>query len=483
MCPRGVGDTRVAEKEDGMAPIFPLRPDRWLHRGKKAVDKATAGRVGSLIRVGIVLLLCGMIGFAVYQVARHMTTGLSTLRTQEIVDSSYVGLDLYLFRDEAVLTVEGSGVASYDVANGEKVGVGTLLGTAYDTGDMTPDEVKAMQARLNATRGRLSLMEALGGQGTPADARAEAEAIDRGYLGLLHAANGGDLSAVSGFAGQMLDSIGRYGILTGGSVGAGSVTALKEEQQALLAGLSPVSTFTTDRSGHFYHGVDGYESVFPYDKAMSMTPAEFRAMASSPASSAVAEGSAGAVGKMVYSPLWYAAAYVPLDDPSVEVFQQGIATGVTYRMTCGDSAETEISLTIERMEPDGEGVLLVFSSQDMPAGFIFSRMLRVETVARTVGGYRIPAEALVTLRSDATDEDTTGVYILAGGVVEFRKVRIRVRRDGYVIAETYEEVQALLDTYTDEQYGAATADGWSYLRLNDNIIVSGNELYEGKMIS
>ena len=140
-------------------------------------------------------------------------------------------------------------------------------------------------------------------------------------------------------------------------------------------------------------------------------------------------------------------------------------------------------LAIERMEPDETGVLLVFSSQDMPAGFDFSRVMRVETVARTTGGYRIPTEALVTLRSDKTDEEVTGVYILAGGVVEFRKVRVRVRRDGYVIAETYEEVQALLDTYTEEQYEEATADGWRYLQLNDNIITSGNELYEGKMIS
>ena len=92
-----------------------------------------------------------------------------------------------------------------------------------------------------------------------------------------------------------------------------------------------------------------------------------------------------------------------------------------------------------------------------------------------------PTKNIIFMRK--TDEDVTGVYILSGGVVEFRKIRIRVRRDGYVIAETYEEVKALLDTYTDEQYKAATADGWGYLRLNDNIITSGNELYEGKMIS
>ena len=462
-----------------MAPIFPLRPGRWFRRGKNAVHKATAGRVRPLIRAGVVLLLCGLIGFSVYQVARHMTTGLSTLRTQEIVDVSYVELELYLFRDETVVTVEGGDVAAYNVANGERVGVGTSLGTAYAAGEMDATAIKALQTRLNANASRLALLSSVGGLGTPADARAEAEAVDRYYLGLLDAAERGDLAAVNGFAGQMQDGIGRYDVLTGSGSGTDIAASIRAEQQKLLGELALVSDFSTDRSGYFYHEVDGYEAVFPYGEAMTMTPEAFRAMTGS----AAAVATPGAVGKMVYSAIWYAAAYVPLDDPAVEVFQQGIATGARYRVTCADSAETEIVLSIERLVPDEMGVLLVFSSQDMPAGFDFSRVLRVETVARTTSGYRIPTEALVVLHSDKTGEDVTGVYILSGGVVEFRKVRIRVRRDGYIIAETYEEVQALLDTYTDEQYKTATADGWSYLRLNDNIITSGNELYEGKMIS
>jgi hypothetical protein len=68
-------------------------------------------------------------------------------------------------------------------------------------------------------------------------------------------------------------------------------------------------------------------------------------------------------------------------------------------------------------------------------------------------------------------------------VVEFRKISIYVRRDGYVIAETYEDVRAYLDSLSDEEYEKRTADGWSYLTLNDNIITGGSELYEGKVIN
>jgi hypothetical protein len=43
-------------------------------------------------------------------------------------------------------------------------------------------------------------------------------------------------------------------------------------------------------------------------------------------------------------------------------------------------------------------------------------------------------------------------------------------------------VKAYLDSLSDEEFDKRTADGWSYLALNDNIITSGNELYEGKVI-
>ncbi len=437
--------------------------------------KLGAGRARALLNAGFIVLMLGIIGFAIYQVARHVTVGLNTLRTQEILDETYVRLELYVFRDEQPLYVEGSDTYLYDVRDGERVGVGHSLGTAYGAGDSAVST--EVQAKLNAYGDRIALLRELGGLGTPADARDTAEAVDRDYLGLLEAAGRGDLSAVQGYADSMLDGISRYDILTG-AVSGQSVSSLKAERDALVAGLTRVSGMTTDRSGYFYYDCDGYESIFDYSSAMTMTPSEFRDMTAREAYR-VAEG---VVGKMVYSTVWYAAAYIPLSDGAIEVFQQGIASGATYTMLCGDSAGTELHMTVERLVPDEGGALVVFSSQDMPRGFDFSRRFTAETVALRTGGYRIPTEALVTLRSEETGEDVTGVYILSGNVVEFRKISIYVRRDGYVIAETFDAVKAYLDSLSDEEYEKRTADGWRYLALNDNIITSGNELYEGKVI-
>ncbi len=439
----------------------------------KKRGRAVKSRSASLISVGLVLLLLGAIGFSVYQVARHMTVGLGTLRTQEIEDESYVRLELFVFRDEALLTCEGSEVCRYTVRDGEKLGVGRLFGSAYAVGNAAPDGLtaEALQARLNSYSERIALLESMSGLGTPADARAEAEAVDRDYMSLLEAVSRGDLAAVDELSGEMLAGIGRYDILTGNTGAAGNANTLRAEQDALLSGLIPVAELTAETGGYFYYGADGYESVFPYASAMTMTPAEFVAMMATPSGGVPA----GTVGKMVYDPTWYAAAYVPLSDPAVELFQQGVHFGTTYDMVCG---ETTFPMKIERFVPDEGGVLLVFSTREMPAGIGAARTLRVETVARSVSGYRIPGDALVTLRSEKTGKEVDGVYILSGGVVEFRKVRIRVHRDGYIIVDTYEDVKAMLEASPE----AGEDDGWEYLKLNDNIITSGNGLYEGRVI-
>ena len=177
--------------------------------------------------------------------------------------------------------------------------------------------------------------------------------------------------------------------------------------------------------------------------------------------------------------LWYAGALVPSGE--AERFE----TGKTYRVRCGDAAGSVLSLTCLRNEPAGEQALLVFSSPDMPDGFAEGRRMSVQTVLDTVSGYRIPTGALVSLPSPATGEDVTGVYILSGNRVVFRRVCVLAERNGYVIVMTSGQAQAALEDETadPEVQSAVAADGWSFLKLNDRIITGGRNLYEGKVIA
>ena len=435
-----------------------------------------------LLRTGVLLLMLGLMAFSIYQCTGQVTMGLNTLRTQEINESSYARMDLYVFRDEMPVTVNGN-LFAYDVRDGQRIGVGDTVAQAYTVSDTAAAADK--QAWLNLYADRLSLAHTMAQGGVLSDIKQQAALMDNAYLQMLRSTDKGDMAGTFGYADVLLDSMDRYYALTvGGEDASRTASGLAAARTELLSGLAVTDTVVADRSGYFYYHTDGYESLFDYDAAMTMTPSDFLALTDA---EAVPEAS-GTAGKMVWRTGWYAAAFISRDDAAA--FEklnddgENVRIGVTYTMTCADQAGTALSMTLERLEYHEDGALIVFHSVDMPDGFEFDRCIGVETVVSTVSGYRVPAEAVVTLTGVDGGEET-GVYILVGNVVEFRKLQVSVAYEGYLIARTYEDVQdelSVLKENDPDAYEAAEADGWLYLNLNDNIITRGTGLYEGKTV-
>lgn len=422
-----------------------------------------------LLRIGLCLLLLGVIAFSVYQCTGHVTVGMETLRTQEITETAYVAVDLYVFRDEAPVTVDGN-LYAYDVENGQKVSDGAHLLTAYRS-----DRADELQTALNAYPAQMAWISNSDRNGTLAEVHALSDAMERDYLAMLAHGERGELADVFGYADTLLDAMSRYDALIGSSVdNALTVEALQAQREAWLSGITATDTLTAHQSGYFYYGADGYETVFDYNAVMTMTPEEFWAMTDA-APASVAEGTAG---KLVYSATWYGAAFVPTMD--ADVFLANREAGVTcYTVTCAGGVE--LLLELERLEYTEDGALLVFSSCSMPEGFDFSRRLHVETAAYSVSGYRIPAESVVTV-TDGQGAMRSGVYVLEGNVVEFRRIGILRRYDGYLIVRTYEEEMARVEAMDEEQRAAYEKIEYNYLQMNDNIITRGTGLYHGKMM-
>ncbi len=451
-----------------------------------------------LLRVGFILLMLGLCAFAIYQLVSHMTVGLDTLRTQEITESSYIDLELLVFRDEEILPAEGD-LFRYHVSDGARVGKDALIATAYRA-----EKAEDLQELLNLYVRRLALSEARGDISLDRADEIKRE-LEQAYQMMLSSADEGRMGMASDAAERLKNALGQYAALVGiHTPEEDRPAALKAAISELLAGCLPLGDIQAEKSGYFYYETDGYEQLFDPDRLATVTPEELELLKNA---EAVSYGD-GIMGKMVYGSTWYAATYLELSEEEQSLFE----VGGSYVMICDDSAGTEIPMTVVRMESTEDGTLLVFEANTMPEGFSFSRLLRVETVTEQIHGYRIPREALVTLTSESGDR-VTGVYILVGNVVEFRKLYIVVKRESYVIAATYEKVKAMQEALTQEAVTeesiteeAATqelptqetatqeavtqeppdvlsVDEWSYLRLNDKIITRGTGLYEGKMIS
>ncbi len=449
-----------------------MRNLTWLRKRPEAVLTRRRIKPGdALIRAGTVVLLVGLLAFAIYQCAKHVTVGIDTLRTQEMTDSSYTSLELCLFRDEQTVSTAGGHIVDYKVQDGEKVSAGTVLGQAYMAQGM---DAASLQKQLNTYGERLDRLMKADKQGTLTDTDALKTKIDASYLDILSAANQGRLDVMTEAAGEMLADLDRYDLLSGRiDFSSTDAAALAAARNALLEGLTPAGSLTTDRAGWFYYDTDGFENAFPYEAALTMTPAQFRNMKDT----ATCDTSSQAGGKMVYNAVWYAAASVSLSDAAC------FLVGNNYTMFCGDSAASELSMTCVRVEADDEGALVVFQFLSMPASFASLRYLSAETVYHQISGYRIPSYALTTLTSPVTGDPVTGVYVLEGNIVVFRRVWVREARDEYVIAYTSEAASELCSTLDEAQQTAIQEDGWSFLTLNDRMITGGHGLHEGKILT
>lgn len=430
-------------------------------------------RRNPLLSVGFILLMLGLIAFAVYQCARHLTVDLNTLRTQQITDTVYADLELYVFRDEAAVSAGAGNLFLYGVQDGEKVAVGARLFDAYRAAD---GETAALQAQLELYGTRIAQLERTAGSGAVSATALLAEA-EKQYREALAATAAGNMQGTTQSGEALVAALNAYHAAANGDSLQAGVEALRAEQAALVADLTPVGTQSTDRAGWFFYESDGLEGLFTVEQALSLTPDSLSALAARLEQSR--DGADPAAGRMLYSSLYYLAATLPAAEAT------GFEEGASYRVYCGDAAGSQMLLTCERCETvDGE-TLLVFSTQDAPTLVTGTRRLTVQLVLESTTGYRVPTGALVRVTSPTTGEIVTGVYILGGNRVELARIEIAVERDGYVIAKTEDVVQAELD---DEEadpawVSAIEADGWSFLKLNDRMITGGRNLYEGKVIS
>ena len=250
---------------------------------------------------------------------------------------------------------------------------------------------------------------------------------------------------------------------------------------------------------YFFRDTDGYETVFSPEKLDGISCEELDKLVSSNAQTY----SGRVIGKRVDSAEWFLV--VPTDAETVMRFSYeilpevsetetesgsdetqradgdgevepdiGFYTGRTYTVTYSSIGEksAEMKLDDAYIDENGKGYL-VFSSYDLALSAELSRAQDVKVKMSSTTGYRIPTEALTEL--DGED----GVYILIGTVVEFRRVTVIERGDGYCIVNTYEKDRAELESAEDE---GDTATRPPYLYVNDLIITSGNDLYDGKLL-
>ncbi len=399
------------------------------------------------------LLLC-LIVYTVYHAVGNNSGSLLTTPAKQITDVQLLGGEAWLFRDESLLTVPQPGLVNSVAKSGTKVGKNASL---TDVWIGTPaEELAVRQSELDRLNRTIEVLEnSLLPAGTSVSAADgyRADAIST-LMGIRQAIREGNWSIISGLEDEMLALLNRYGALTGSEEALeNALTEARGERQKLLTGER--ITLGNELSSAYYYGlsdVDGYESLFTEAALKGLTAERFAELRTA---EAVIPTDSFVVGKLCYGYSWHLA--VDFSDGAGELFEPD----VKYRFRFPESNGMELSLLCERILTGQDGsTVVIFSSDVTPLEFRFLRSQNVEITVGSSSGFYIPQQALIT------QNGVTGVYIFEESTIRFRRIWVLYEGDGYLIA-------AQTDGQPEHEI--------RYLELNDLIVTSGKNLYDGKV--
>ena len=403
------------------------------------------------LRIAVILAMLGLI---VYTVAHAMNFNMGNVLTtpvRRITDTQITSAQGYLFRNEEVLTTPNQGLVDTLVENGTKVGKNVSVANVWSV-SASGDALTAAQLSLSRINRAIRILEdSQLKAGTPLS---EANKYRAEYLSLYReigaATESGKLDSIPVLEEKLLIALNRYVSLVGETDETKAhLQELRDQKQTLIGGASATEIKSEASSGLFYDSgyVDGFEGIFTPHALENLTPETLGELVESDPQISEEQ----TVGKLVYGYEWYLAIEL---SPTVAA---SLHTGKQYRFTFPENDDATAKLTLTKMVTGANTVLAVFICESHPSDFLFYRCQTVEITVGESEGFYIPETALVT------QNGVIGVYVFEESTVRFRRADVIWRGDGYAIAALPGE-------------GSLTE-----LYENDILIVSGKDLYEGKV--
>ena len=403
---------------------------------------------GMTQRIAAVVIGIAVLSYTVYHISSLFGEDITTLATGVSTEKQVIDAKGYVFRDETVLYSANSGVVDYMVSDGDKLSVSDDIATVYSIGD---EETKKLLRSLDK---KIAILEKSVNSGKSlADLPKIKDDISDSYYEIAKLLASSDTGSLRKQMDKLLLSMNCHSLLTDpASPVKQSLDFMNSQRNSILAnGGNSVKERASD-SGYFYSYVDGYEQSFTLLAADELTAEKYHSLVSSTAE----QISPNAYGKFAVSSDWKFV--IKMSDENADNF----TLESTYNMEFVENGNTIIPMTLSAVIDDTveSGKIFVFSANRLPAGFDFSRSQSVSVEVSSVSGLYVPKHAAHRSGRDYY------VYILRGSVVCYRKIEVIYEGSDYFLCNT------------DPEYTGGT----EYLGTNELLIVSGNNLFDGRIL-
>lgn len=399
---------------------------------------------GTTVLKGFVILLIAV--FAVHQAVSSLYKPVKT-ETAVFSDMSD-GLNItgVIIRNETLVSAGDSGVLHFIIGDGNRVAKDGVIANIYDS-----ESASIILERIDSVNGKIADIEEMLSYNNleAADLDMINAKVHQNLNNLIICGGNGNYDAFSDKSDELLSAYNRRQAAMGETADfSAQLTALKAEKDQLAASLPAAKgTLRAEKSGYFVSKSDGYETVLTCENPESITLEYLNGIKAEN----VGENT---VGKIVSDYEWYIAAEVSVNE-SLN-FKEGDA--LTIYTSVKSYPKLPVTVKKINISESSGGAVVLFACNDMNSELASMRTGPMTVVKKEYSGLKVPTSARRVVDSKL------GVYVLTGMQVKFVEVKVLFTDGDYMICEKQ------------------TSDG-NVLRLYDEVIVKGKNLYDGKIIS
>lgn len=371
-------------------------------------------------------------------------------------------------RDEEYIPASTAGVLKYSIVDGDKVTAGGTIATAYRN---ESDVVRTL--RIQELDEKIGYLESLNELTRSSNIGLDTvnSQLREKLVTLLDRLNTRSFSSVPAAEEELMTSILRKQILTGeqGKFDA-RIEQLKQEKASLESSVgAAVGKVTSPSSGYFVSSVDGYEHSVALDSLSDLTYADYRKI------TAEEVNPDAYLGKVIHGVNWYLVCPMAADQAANI---SHYTTEVSVRMPYALSQEIPAKVMYVNFSNNDDQAIVVLRCNYMNEALSKIRNETIEIVVNSYEGLKISKSAIHDgeLTRTVTDEHKNqrteskvvqGVYVEYGNELRFRQIVIVYAGEDYVIVNETPDPKLLFTGST--------------VKLYDQVITEGGDLYDGKL--
>ncbi len=401
-----------------------------------------------LKNIGTFLVSIVLLAYVLLQIYPLLYSPITTETVYTYSAYETLAVDCVAIRNETPIPLNTSNYVFYTVQNGTRVSNNGMIAELYasKTDALTKQRLEELDQEIAV----LKEIQALGASGV-ASLNILNTQIDRAMAELVGVGGAASISELHDLKQRLLGFFNKKQMVTGKTTDfSARIQALEQQRNTLAGGYkAALGTVNAPVAGYFVDSVDGFEGVLTVKNVEKMTTDNVQTALSGNS----AATSAAYAGKIVSDYSWYIACVVP------NAYATTLAVDKELHVRLPFVTDEEIPVKVVGCNRDDAGELaVIFECVNMSEALSSIRKESLEILLVEHTGLRVPKRAITT---NAAQE--VGVYIRSGDIVRFQKIEQKYSDAAdYVICEERNE------------------DG--YLRLYDDIITEGTNLYDGKLI-